>query len=314
MLTRILLFSLLTLLPEISAARSSAHRAPPVQSSVVLNQGEVARWPGVSARSCLLSGKKYPPVEGVCYYPFDVEARPGRYAIGLIDRNGRHHKSFAIVNEFARPRIDVTLPDDTYINVTPENQKRARQEREIVMKLFARKATEPLFMLPLGAPASPLPRTENNFGSLRVFNGVVESRHVGRDYPVNEGSPVHAIADGTVLIADEHFLTGNSVYIDHGDGLVSASFHLSEIDVQQGGQVRRGDVIGKVGATGRASGAHLHLGIRWLGARVDPEPLLHKALQLHDVGETPAQGERKDNKAFSETPESSSPSARDDEG
>src|SRR5438046_496234 len=101
---RILLFSLLALLPEITAARSSAHRAPPVRSSVVLNQGEVARWPGISARTCLLGGKKYTPVEGVCYYPFDVEARPGRYAIGLVDRGGRRHYGVAIVSEFVRPR------------------------------------------------------------------------------------------------------------------------------------------------------------------------------------------------------------------
>jgi hypothetical protein len=313
MLTRILLFSLLASVSGMVVAKAGAHRAP-VASIVVLNQGEIARWPGIPARACLLSGKKYPPVEGVCYYPFDVEARPGRYAIGMVDRGGRRHNGIAIVNEFVRPRVDITLPDDTYINVTPENQRRARQERELVLKLFARKPTEPLFTLPLGAPASPLPRTDNNFGSLRVFNGVVESRHVGRDYPVNESSPVRAIADGTVLIADEHFLTGNSVYIDHGDGLISATFHLSSLAVQQGAQVRRGDVIGKVGATGRASGAHLHLGLRWLGARVDPEPLLQKPLQLHDVGEAPAQGQRKDNKVLSEPSESSKPSARDDEG
>jgi len=184
----------------------------------------------------------------------------------------------------------------------------------LVLKLFAAKAGMPRFSLPLGAPASTLPKSENNFGSLRIFNGAIESRHAGRDYPVNEGTPVKAIADGTVVIADVHFLSGNSVYIDHGGGLISASFHLSAIAVQPGDEVKRGDVIGKVGATGRATGAHLHLGIRWLAARIDPQPLLGSPLQLHDVGETPAATERKIEKATAEPKESHQSRVRDDEG
>src|SRR6185295_11839245 len=131
---------------------------------------------------------------------------------------------------------------------------------------------------------------------------------------VNEGNPVKAIADGTVVLADEHFITGNSVYIDHGDGMVSASFHLSALSVKTGDEVKRGQTIGKVGATGRVSGAHLHLGIRWLGARVDPQPLIETPLQLHNVGEPPAVTERKEEKAQREPKESNASIRRDEEG
>jgi Peptidase family M23 len=312
---RTALFIALMLATDMVAAKQPAPKPTPTsKSSVTLNQGEVARWPGIAAKSCLLTGKKYPAVDSVCYYPFDVEAKPGRYSIAVVDQDGKQHNAVAIVEKLERPKVDINLPSDTYINVSPENQKRALHEREAVLKLFAAKLGAPRFSLPLGAPASPLPKNEDDFGSQRTFNGKVESQHTGRDYPVTEGSPIKAIADGTVVIADEHFLTGKSVYIDHGDGMVSASFHMSAIAVKQGDEVKRGDVIGKVGATGRATGAHLHLGIRWLAARVDPQPLLDSPLQLHEVGDKPAEVERKDEKARAEPKESNASIRRDDEG
>lgn len=314
-IVRTLLFTALALAMGHVAAKKPAPKTPPAsKSSVTLNQGEVARWPGIAAKSCVLMVKKYPAVDSVCYYPFDVEATPGRYAIAVIDQDGRKHSAVAIVQKVERPRVDITLPDDSYINVSAENAKRALHERELVLKLFSAKIEAPRFSLPLGAPATPLPKNENDFGSQRTFNGKVESVHTGRDYPVHEGSPIKAIADGTVVLADEHFLTGNSVYIDHGDGMVSASFHMSALAVKTGDEVKRGAVIGKVGRTGRASGAHLHLGIRWLGARVDAQPLIETPLQLHNVGENPVVAERKEEKAAAEPKESNKSSKRDDEG
>ena len=295
------------------AAKAAAHAAT-APLSVTVNQGEVARWPGVAAKTCLLGQKKYAAVDSVCYYPFDVEAKAGRYPIGVIDQDGKRHNATVIVERVDWPKVDITLPNDTYINVTPENQKRALREREEVLKLFVFKDEAPRFSLPFAAPSSPLPKNENDFGSQRTFNAKVESQHTGRDYPVNAGTPVKAIADGKVVLVGEQFLTGNSVYIDHGDGLVSASFHMTDVSVKQGDEVKRGTTIGKVGATGRTSGAHLHLGLRWLAARVDPQPLLESPLRLHDVGETPAATERKDEKAKSEPKESNASIRRDQEG
>jgi len=282
--------------------------------SVTLNQGEVARWTGIAATSCVLAGKKYPAVDSVCYYPFDVVAKPGRRAIAAIDQDGKRHNAVAIVEKVERPKVDINLTDNAYIDVSPENQKRAAREREAVVKLFSATIEEPHFSLPLGAPASPLPKNEDDFGSLRTFNGKVESQHTGRDYPVNEASPVRAIAAGHVVLAEDHFLTGNTVYIDHGDGMVSASFHMSSLNVQTGDEVKRGQTIGKVGATGRTSGTHLHLGIRWLAARVDPQPLLESPLHLHEVGEPPVVAEHKEQKADAEPKESNRSIRKDEEG
>jgi len=233
---------------------------------------------------------------------------------GCCDQDGKRHNATAIVEKVERPKVDINLTDNAYIDVSPENQKRAAREREAVVKLFSATIEEPHFSLPLGAPASPLPKNEDDFGSLRTFNGKVESQHTGRDYPVTEGNSVRAIAAGRVVLAEEHFLTGNSVYIDHGDGMVSASFHMSSLNVQAGDEVKRGQAIGKVGNTGRTSGTHLHLGIRWLAARVDPQPLLESPLHLHDVGEPPRVAEHKDEKAKAEPKESNRSIRRDDEG
>ena len=314
-LVRFAVFSMLVLTTAIVDARTATSPSPPARRlNVVLNQGEVARWPGIDAKSCSLGKSAYPAIDAVCYYPFDVDAKPGTYPIGLIDQAGQRHSAVAIVKEFDRPHVDITLPDDTYINVSKANQQRALIERKAVLKLFSAAIIPPAFSLPFSAPASPLPKNENDFGSQRLFNGKLESEHTGRDYPVNEGTPVKAIADGTVVLAEAQFVTGNSVYINHGDGLISASFHLSAISVHTGDRVKRGQTIGKVGATGRASGAHLHLGIRWLTARVDPQPLLEKPLQLHDVGDSPIEAERKDEKVKQEPKESNASIRRDEEG
>ena len=311
---RTLLLTLLAFTRASAMAKHPASKPPAPALSVTLNQGEVARWPGIAAKSCALAGKKYPAVDSVCYYPFDVTATPGRHAIAAIDQDGRRHDAVAIVEKVERPRVDIDLTDDAYINVSKENQKRGAIERAAVLKLFSAPVGEPDFSLPLGAPASPLPKNEDDFGSLRTFNGKVESQHTGRDYPVTEGNSVRAIAAGRVVLAEEHFLTGNSVYIDHGDGMVSASFHMSSLNVQAGDEVKRGQAIGKVGNTGRTSGTHLHLGIRWLAARVDPQPLLESPLHLHDVGEPPRVAEHKDEKAKAEPKESNRSIRRDDEG
>jgi murein DD-endopeptidase MepM/ murein hydrolase activator NlpD len=314
MCARILGSLLLTTATLVASAHAAAPAAKPGGShAVTLNQGEVARWPDIAARSCVLGKRKYPAIDSVCYYPFDVEARPGRYAIAAIDQDGKRHAGVAIVEKVERPHVDIELTDPAYVDVSADNRKRARIEREEVLKLFTT-TSEPRFSVPLGAPASPLPKNEDDFGSVRTFNGKVESVHTGRDYPVNEGNSVRAVADGRVVLAAEHFLTGNSVYIDHGGGLVSASFHMTRIAVQTGDEVKRGQVIGKVGATGRTSGTHLHLGLRWLAARVDPQPLLETPLHLHEVGEPPRVAERKEEKARAEPKESNRSIQRDEEG
>ncbi len=117
----------------------------------------------------------------------------------------------------------------------------------------------------------------SGFGDGREFNGQVTSRHMGTDYRGAVGAPVKAAARGVVALVDEFYLGGNVVYLDHGAGLVSAYLHLSERLVAEGDTVQAGQVIGRVGATGRVTGPHLHWIVRYGSITVDPESLLESA-------------------------------------
>lgn len=118
------------------------------------------------------------------------------------------------------------------------------------------------------------------FGSGRILNGVKKSPHNGVDFSADEGTPVKAAGDGMVLVARQNFYyNGTFIMIDHGHGLTTNYLHLSKLNVKRGDRVSRGDVIGEVGSTGRATGPHLHWGAQLLNKRIDPMCLLQLIIQ-----------------------------------
>ena len=118
---------------------------------------------------------------------------------------------------------------------------------------------------------SPLSgRYSSSFGKRRVLNGQPRSPHSGLDIAAPEGTPVESIAAGRVAAVGDYFFNGQTVMVDHGQGLISMYCHLSEIDVALGEEVTPDSVVGKVGKTGRVTGAHLHLSVSLNNARVDP--------------------------------------------
>jgi murein DD-endopeptidase MepM/ murein hydrolase activator NlpD len=125
------------------------------------------------------------------------------------------------------------------------------------------------FLRPVPGPVT------STFGVRRVFNGVLQSQHRGLDLDGRVGVPVRAANDGRIaLVAEAYYFPGNSVIVDHGAGLYTSYFHFSRIDVAQGEWVRRGQVLGAIGRTGRVTGPHLHFGVKLAGIYVDPEALL----------------------------------------
>jgi murein DD-endopeptidase MepM/ murein hydrolase activator NlpD len=113
---------------------------------------------------------------------------------------------------------------------------------------------------------------------MRMITGQPRTPHNGEDIAAESGTVVVAMNDGIARLTVDHFFSGKGVLLDHGLGLYSMYFHLSEILVREGDPVARGQEIGKVGATGRATGPHLHWGVRLNGARVDPYALLQLSL------------------------------------
>ncbi len=154
------------------------------------------------------------------------------------------------------------------VNLTPEDEARVAREQ---VKLKAALAT---FSEPLPATLlmqQPIPGVRSSsFGLRRFFNKQARNPHSGMDIAAATGVPVRAPADGVVVDTGEYFFNGNNVLIDHGGGLVTMYCHLSAIDVQVGQKLKTGDVLGKVGATGRVTGPHLHWGITLNRTMVDP--------------------------------------------
>lgn len=132
--------------------------------------------------------------------------------------------------------------------------------------------TPRLWTLPFIAPRTS--RVTSKFGGGREFNGKVTSRHMGTDYAGAEGAPIRATNRGIVRLVDSFFLGGNVVYVDHGEGLVTAYLHQSKTLVAVGDTVERGEVLGRVGATGRVTGPHLHFIVRYGSISIDPQQLL----------------------------------------
>jgi murein DD-endopeptidase MepM/ murein hydrolase activator NlpD len=169
------------------------------------------------------------------------------------------------------PTIAVTV-SRKFTEPSPEELQRINQEKALKQELFSRMEPERewsgRFVVPVEA------RVSDVFGTRRTFNGKVQSMHQGLDYAVAQGTPVSALNRGTVLLARPLFFEGNCVVLDHGQGLLTLYMHLSDLKVKEGDQVARGQEIGLSGGTGRATGPHLHVAVRWQGVYLNPATLL----------------------------------------
>jgi murein DD-endopeptidase MepM/ murein hydrolase activator NlpD len=211
---------------------------------------------------------------------FDMLAAPGaREVTGVTFKDGQRRPwrtAFSLADgEF--PAQHITLKDETQVHLSQANIERSRRDTAAVVAVFrlrTPRAWEGNFIHPLeGAPQG------GRFGHRRVINNEIRNPHSGADYGVPTGTPVRAPNHGTVVLVDDHFFAGQSIFIDHGDGLFTMYFHLSKMLVKKGQKVRKGDIIGQVGSTGRSTGPHLHYGVRYGSARVNPDSLMSRSLE-----------------------------------
>lgn len=211
--------------------------------------------------------------------PVPVDAQ-GRFLLGFgreaaaqarLEVDGDIRTLDIAPRDWAIQRIDGLPP----AKVTPDPAQLARIKAENHM-VAARRAVVSLTPLFLGGLIQPADGPRSGvFGSQRILNGEARAPHSGTDIAAPVGAPVRAVADGVVtLAAADLYFTGATVMIDHGLGLQTVYAHLSRVDVTEGDTVGTGQTIGAVGASGRATGPHLHWGATWLDVRLDPETVL----------------------------------------
>jgi murein DD-endopeptidase MepM/ murein hydrolase activator NlpD len=194
----------------------------------------------------------------------EVQSRDGTVQVASIEVTAR---------DWPVERIDGVPP--TTVNPPPEIAARIEREQAEVSAARARDDDHTDFVQDFVWPVQG--RVSGRFGNQRVYNGTPKAPHSGMDIAAAQDTPVLAPAAGVITFANpDLYLTGGTVLLDHGRGVSSNFLHLSRIDVKVGDRVAQGQVIGAVGATGRATGPHLHWGMNWFEVRVDPLLVLER--------------------------------------
>jgi len=262
----LLLFALILALPVQAEGFVSRLLNKPVPGGVaVVPLGEQTQAPRASylGKPVLVvkeDGKQWIAIVGI-----PLSAKPGAQQLKL-DGAGRTLAFQIGAKHYKEQRIPLKNPRQ----VNPLAEDLVRIDRELAEQnraydnFAARQPSNLLFDKPVDGPLS------SPFGLRRFFNGEERNAHSGLDFAVPAGTPIKAPAAGKVTLVGNLFFNGNTVFVDHGQGLISMFCHMSKIDVKVGDEVPRGGVVGRVGSTGRATGPHMHWNVSLNGVRVDP--------------------------------------------
>jgi murein DD-endopeptidase MepM/ murein hydrolase activator NlpD len=202
----------------------------------------------------------------------DLDVKPGTYPVAIEGGGGAAGATYLLVVEprvFRTRRLTV---NEAFVTPPASEQARIDGDTALLAAVWNAPAAERLWNQPF---VRPVPQDANSaFGTRSIFNGKPRNAHGGADFLSPAGTPIHAPNAGRIAVARDLYFSGNTVIIDHGLGLFSMLAHLSAIAVHEGDLVTAGQLVGRVGATGRVTGPHLHWAVRASGARVDPLSLL----------------------------------------
>ena len=201
----------------------------------------------------------------------DLDVKPGTYPV-TVDAGAGAHATYQLVVKPRAFRTRRLTVNEAFVTPPPSEQGRIDREAALLTGVWNAPAPERLWTDHF---VRPVPHEANSaFGTRSIFNGKPRNAHGGADFLSPAGTPIHAPNAGRVAVARNLYYSGNTVIIDHGLGLFSMLAHMSAIDVHEGDLVVAGQVLGRVGATGRVTGPHLHWAVRVGGSRVDPLSLL----------------------------------------
>lgn len=231
-------------------------------------------------------GRRYPMGKGetssvlLAFIGLDLGLKQGSYEMEIFidkvlgEREYIKKQIFIFAKEFPLKKLWV---DEKFVTPPPEFNERIRREREIIKVIYGITTEQWLgkgfFILPSSGEAVP------NFGERRIFNNKPRSPHRGIDIKVPYGTPVKASNSGRVVLASDLYFAGKTVIIDHGMSVFTMYCHFSKFRVKRGKLVKKGEIIGEIGATGRVTGPHLHWGVKVSGISVDPFSILSLAFE-----------------------------------
>lgn len=289
-----LLACLLVALPMVLSAPLAApadivvtHRARSIQPGEVVVLIIDSARPLKEARVSAF-GRSFPCFEGaaptkwLAIVGIDLDTKSGRQVVRItgVEAGGMavtvQHPLIVVPKSF--PTRSLTV-DPRFVSPPPEALPRIEKEAERVRAILAAVSPERHWSGPFIFPVPGRPISE--FGKRSVYNGQARSPHSGTDFAGAAGTPVKAPNAGRVVLAADLYYSGNTIILDHGQGLYSYFGHLSAFSASEGDMVAAGDVVGKVGATGLVTGPHLHWAVRLAGTRVDPLSLVAVLSSLH---------------------------------
>jgi len=202
-----------------------------------------------------------------------LSTKPGDYEFSIKHADGLSVNSKVTVKYKKYDEQHLTIKNKRKVNPNKDDSKRIAAESKRKKKaktLFSETRPNVDFIWPVTGRISSI------FGLRRFFNEQERRPHGGLDIAADEGTPIKAVADGTIIDSGDFFFSGNMIYLDHGQGIISLYAHLSAISVKPGDIVKQGDIIGKVGQTGRVTGPHLHFAIMTNQVAIDPVFMLPK--------------------------------------
>jgi murein DD-endopeptidase MepM/ murein hydrolase activator NlpD len=216
-----------------------------------------------------------------------LATKPGRHFLKVTDRQGKTLNLGFQVEDKSYEEQHITIKDKRKVNPEKRDMERITRESKQIKQALRHWSPQEDVVIEFQQPV-PGP-TSSPFGLRRFFNEQPRNPHSGLDIAAPAGTPIQAPAPGTVLDTGDFFFNGNTVLLDHGQGLVTMYCHMSKISVTPGQTVNTGDVLGEVGMTGRVTGPHLHWGVSLNDARIDPLLFLPATAVTaeHGTGEAP---------------------------
>ncbi|MGA6096505.1 peptidoglycan DD-metalloendopeptidase family protein [Stutzerimonas marianensis] len=260
----VLLFALTLALPAHAEGFLTRLLNKPVPGGVaVIDLGSAASAPSVRYEGKPVLVLREDGTRWIAIVGIPLSVKPGEQTLDV----GGHTMVFRVSPRTYREQR-ITLKNQRQVDPNPEDLKRIERElaeqNQAYRQFSPRQPSNLLFDKPVEGPLS------SPFGLRRFFNGQERNPHSGLDFAVPAGTPIKTPAAGKVILTGDYFFNGKTVFVDHGQGLISMFCHLSKVEVQVGDELERGAVLGRVGSTGRATGPHLHWNVSLNDSRVDP--------------------------------------------